>query len=319
MHQPSYHARFLLRDFQRFVERERLVESDRPTLLAASAGLDSTVLVHLFRASGYPFVLGHVNYHLRGADSEADETFVRELAVGHGVPVHVAQVAGGQLKSIQAEARELRYAQLASWREHFGYGTIATAHHGDDSVETAVANFVRGTGLRGLRGILPRRGPIVRPLLFTRKKIIAAYAEQECLTHRTDRSNADTKYRRNQLRHRLIPQLEALNPQFSTNLLNAQQQWRETEWLADFAIRTLLQQHLTPQATGHTLDLAELRQHPALQSLLFAWLQPFGFGADRVAQLCTHLRAGKSGGQFAGPAHTLSVKSGKLWLVPRSD
>ena len=319
MHTPEYHARFLLRDLRNFAERESLPVGTKPVLLAASGGLDSTVLAHLFAVADWPFALAHINYQLRGPESDADEAFVRKLAKRFNVPIHVAQVEGKQFKSTQTAARDFRYAQFADWQKRYQYAAIATAHHADDSVETTVGNFIRGTGIRGLRGILPQRDHLIRPLLFARRSTLEAYVEAHNIAYRTDASNATTDYRRNQLRHDIIPVLTQLNPQFAERTLTTQAHLRETEWLADFATRTLLQQWLTPLEDGWALDLSELRAHPAARSLLFAWLKPYGFGEVRITQLAQHIQKGQSGGQFAGPQHTIRVKGGKAWLQKGID
>ena len=319
MHTPEYHARFLLRDLRAFALREALPVGDAPVLLAVSGGLDSTILAHLFAAVEWPFALAHVNYQLRGAASDGDETFVRELAHRFDVPVHVARVAGKQFRSTQTAARDFRYTQFADWQKRYQYAAIATAHHADDSVETTVGNFIRGTGIRGLRGILPHRDDLIRPLLFARRSTLEAYAKTKTIVHRTDASNATTDYRRNRLRHEIIPALTQLNPQFAERTLTTQAHLRETEWLTDFATRTLLQQWLTPLEDGWALDLSELRRHPATRSILFAWLQPYGFGEVRITQLAQHILSDQSGGQFAGPTHTVRVKGRKAWLRERLD
>lgn len=320
MHRPSYHAKFLRRDLLQFLQRHRLITDDRPTLLAVSGGLDSTVLVHVFAAAGLSFGLGHVNYQLRGTESDDDETFVRELARHFGVAVYVKKISGKTLAeesdtSLQAAARTFRYAQLTEWQRAHGYGRIATAHHGDDSVETTVANFIRGTGLAGLRGILPRQDVLIRPLLFTRRAVLEAYAEQHGIAYRTDRSNADTKYTRNRIRHELIPMLTRINPNFAARNLASQQHLREADWLRRFALNQLLEQLLESTPGGERLAIAPLQNHPAARSLLHAWLGPVGFNESQLSQLYRHLNS-SSGGTFTSGSHQLRVKRGYLYLTP---
>ena len=318
MHRPSYYARFLLRDLRAFVEREHLRDGEIPVLLAVSGGIDSTVLAHLFHTAGWPFALAHVNYQLRGAASNGDEAFVRSLAAAYDVPLHATTVDGGRFTSVQTEARTFRYAQFETWRTAQGYAAVATAHHADDAVETAVANFVRGTGISGLRGILPRRDAVIRPLLFARKSTLLAYAERHGLTYRTDASNAETHYTRNRIRHTLLPQLETLNPNFAERNLATQAHLRETEWLSRYATRTLLQQWLVRHEQHWELDVTPLRTHPAARTLLHAWLSPSGFNEDQTSQLARHLRTG-SGGRFRSATHTVHVKSGKARLYANPD
>lgn len=180
---------------------------------ALSGGADSVALLHGLLAvkeiCSIHVTAAHFNHCLRGAESEADEAFVRELCAQWGVELTVGRGDPRTLsgKSLEEAARELRYAFLLSQP-----GLIATAHHGDDQVETVLLNLLRGTGLRGLCGIQPRQGRVIRPLLDVSRQEILAYVQANGLSYRTDRTNEEDDALRNRLRHHVVPLLQKENP-----------------------------------------------------------------------------------------------------------
>ena len=220
----------------------------RRILVAASGGVDSTVLVHglvaLAEPLGLGLALGHVNHGLRGAEADADEAFVRSLGVGLGLPVLTRAVAPRRLRegvpsrarpTLQEAARRLRYAALAELAEAAGAERIATAHTLDDQAETVLLRLLRGTGPSGLGGI-PERSPdgrIVRPLLAVSRAEIERFAGQRGLLWREDASNRDPAYARARLRRDWLGGLgAAFNPRWLRALGDlAEAQRRESEWI----------------------------------------------------------------------------------------
>jgi tRNA(Ile)-lysidine synthase len=191
-------------------------------LCAVSGGADSMSLLHLLRAlsgeAGFSLHAAHFNHHLRGAESDRDEAFVRARCRDWGVPLtcgggDVAQEARQSGRGIEETARALRYAFLEQTADALGAARIATAHTADDNAETLLLHLVRGSGLAGLTGIPPRRGRIVRPLLTTTRREIEAYCAAQGIPYVTDSTNADAAYARNFLRLRVLPLLKELNPQ----------------------------------------------------------------------------------------------------------
>jgi tRNA(Ile)-lysidine synthase len=175
---------------------------------AVSGGIDSTALLLTLserKSDGYEVVCAHVNHHLRGADSDADEEFVRELCASLDVPLHVAD---GTLdpervkaRGIEAAAREVRYARLQEIRERSGASWVATAHQKNDQAETVLMRLLTGSGLAGLRGIHPVRDDgFIRPLLEVTREEIEAFLRERGVTPRFDRSNDDLRFLRNRVR-----------------------------------------------------------------------------------------------------------------------
>ena len=193
-------------------------------ILACSAGVDSMVLFHTFLAHQLPFSVAHVNYKLRGEDSEADARMIRELCMLHHIPFHERTLdLGEQLTleggNLQQEARTIRYDFFKELVSEAPDVLIVTAHHQDDQIETFFLHLFRNSGLAGLAGMHELRGGIFRPFLTIPKSKIIAYAQAHGIRWREDQSNADSKYQRNAIRLDVIPSLEKLNPSIKEQVL----------------------------------------------------------------------------------------------------
>ena len=266
----------------RFIELNNLFENADRVLLAVSGGADSTALLYALcslRDSNIidaDFVCAHVNHMLRGLDADKDRQFVVEQARRLSMPVitkkvNVPAFARQNKLSIETAARDLRIKTLLEIAEANGCPVIATAHQADDNAETIIHNIIRGTGLRGLAGIRPKRsfeGKIfVRPLLcFTRPQVIE-YLEERKIPWCTDKTNFDCSYRRNFIRHRLVPEIQKKSSAPLVKLLSA---------LADKAGRLCLSvesvtEQIWPAAADFEKDRLKLKlkvfsvQHPQVQ------------------------------------------------------
>jgi tRNA(Ile)-lysidine synthase len=210
----------LAKKFKEFVAEKKLFSGGDEILLAVSGGVDSVVMTELFSRARISFGIAHCNFQLRGDESEADEKFVRKLAVKYDVPFFTKRFEtkekGKQKLSVQERARKQRYEWFAELIQENGYTSVATAHHLNDVIETFFINLLRGTGISGLRGIPVKLDspPVIRPMLFARKQDIEKYAAENNLSFRLDHSNETDLYLRNKLRHHLMPVLLQLNPQF---------------------------------------------------------------------------------------------------------
>lgn len=276
-------------------------------LLAVSGGLDSMVMLHLFRAAGLTFGIAHCNFQLRGAASDEDEAFVRSIAVLWRVPFFVKKFdtkkfAAEKGISIQMAARALRYEWFAETALAHHYVHIATAHNLNDAVETSLLNFVRGTGLPGLTGIRNRalQASLLRPLLFATRDRIRQFAETQGIVWREDSSNAEDYYARNYMRQHIIPEMQALNPNF------LQTAGRNLERLAETAdnLEFLLAQYLgsmPEDGRSWSIDKSKLQKLPAPRRALREMLKPLGFIEDQCRQLADNLdRVGFILGSAAG-------------------
>lgn len=279
---------------------ERLVEfvraaalplpGEHPALLAVSGGMDSMALAHTFRLLDWPFAIAHANFQLRGAESDGDEAFVQAVAETWGVSFFVKKFATEQYAqehglSIQMAARELRYGWLEEIRAANDLGSLVTAHHLNDSVETTLLHFARGTGLRGLAGIPVRQGKVLRPLLFATRGEILVFAREQGLDWREDSSNAADDYARNFVRHHIVPQLEALNPNFLHTAARSLNRLRAADDNLDYFLKKLGE---TDPDGNYRVDKEKLAQMPAPEEALRRLLKPFGFTAEQARQIAGH-------------------------------
>jgi len=258
--------------------------SGKKLLLAVSGGIDSVVLVQLFNQLGYEIAIAHCNFGLRSEESDGDEQFVRNLVAKDEIPVFVnrfdtKQYALSSKVSIQLAARELRYNWFAEIMQQHGYDYLLTAHHADDSAETFLINFTRGTGIEGLLGIPQQNGNIVRPLLpFTREEI-ETYAKDNNIQWREDSSNSSDKYLRNKLRHHVLPLLKELNPSFSESFAQTIENLRQTQALATDAAALVYKKVVTVKNGQECIYIPKLLADQNYKAYLYQWLSKYGFTA----------------------------------------
>lgn len=304
--------------FLSYINTEKLFISSDKILLTVSGGVDSIVMCELFHKSKLKFGIAHCNFQLRGKESDEDEKFVKQLAVKYNVPFYCKRfntkeyVAQNNV-SIQMAARELRYQWFEEIRNNEKYKYIATAHHTDDAIETFFINLIRGTGIAGLHGIVPKQGNIIRPLLFASKNKIEEYATTNKLKYREDSSNASDKYVRNKIRHHLIPLLKEINPAVE-NAINATiERLSEVEIIYKNEIEKQRTQLLKNENKTYSISIKELKMLNVMPTYLYEFLKPFNFNADTVKEISTALD-GESGKQFLSPTHRL-VKDRETLII----
>ncbi len=257
---------------------------EKKLLLAVSGGLDSMVLVQLLQQLDYDISIAHCNFNLRGEESDGDEDLITTYAKDNNLKIFVtrfdtALFASDNKLSIQVAARQLRYMWFDELLLENSLDHLLTAHHLDDSLETFLINFTRGTGLEGLTGIPQQNGKIVRPLLpFTRNEILA-YAEENDIQWREDSSNASDKYLRNKLRHDIVPVLKALNPSFANSFLQTLENLRQAQSLVEDASILVYMQVVSEKDDQKHFNIAQLKKLPNYKAYLYQWFSPFGFTA----------------------------------------
>jgi len=256
-------------------------------LLAVSGGVDSMVMLHLFLQSDNKIGAAHCNFQLRGQDSLEDEKFVLSEAAKYGIETHVIRFetenyAEKSGLSIQMAARELRYSWFEQIRKEYQYDYIATAHHKDDIIETFLLNLLRKTGISGLHGIKNKSGNVVRPILFADKKKILQYADKQRIAYREDITNADDHYQRNYIRHRIIPEFKALNPNFTKTLLESINIISKQETVYKEHIHRTIQSFLTAKNDASVIEIEKIKHLQPLDIYLFECLHSFGFNHVQI-------------------------------------
>lgn len=268
--------------FKNYLIEQCKVQPSERILIATSGGMDSVLLCYLMKAIGQPFGIAHCNFKLRGKASEGDEMFVKNLAKTLEVPFFVQQfstykIAIKQKKSVQVIARDLRYEWLENIRKDNNFSYLATAHHLNDSVETVLFNLTKGCGIRGLHGILPRVNQLIRPLLFLTKTEIRKAIDQRQIDFRIDDSNESDKYTRNYIRHRIVPNLQSINPSLEHTFSENINRFREVESLYLQAIEQIKKKTCKTIGEELHIDIRVINKNDAAKSILFEILKPYNF------------------------------------------
>lgn len=309
-----------LQNFTGYIRQNALFTPDSRILLAVSGGKDSVLMAHLFKQAGYTFGIAHCNFGLRAAESQRDEHFVRMLAAMLGVPFYVTQFdtkayAAQHKMSTQMAARDLRYRWFEEIRTAERYDCIAVAHHQDDAIETVLLNLVRGTGIAGLHGILPKRDYLVRPLLFLSRAGIDELLEQQGIEAVEDSSNLSTAYARNKLRLDVIPQLKEINPNLEHTFEQNIQRFAATEIVLQQVVAAKRQELLEERKDGVYITLEKLKTLYPQQLLLFELLKNYDFTETVTDEILNALDK-QSGTSFYSSTHRITIDRSELIITP---
>ena len=317
----SGHKATLPQRFMDYIRQHQLMTRADVALLAVSGGVDSTTLAHLFHQHNLSFGVAYCYFGLRSA-ADKESAFVQALAASYGIVFHTKRFdtlcyAKQHALSIQMAARTLRYTWFHQLLRQKGYTKIVTAHHHNDQIETCVHRLIKGTSLRGLQGMLPKRSALIRPLLFATKKEIHLYAQQQNLSWCEDESNASLAYRRNWIRHKIIPLFDAVNPHTTKTFFTTLAQLQQTEAFVEAQASQLKKKVWSTRLPYHHINVgSRLMSKPWDAMLLTHWLTPFGFAFRPLQKWCTH--PPQSGKRLYSPTHWLLADRG-YWVVgPRT-
>ena len=299
----------MLASFQDYIEKEKLFTKRDKILLAVSGGVDSMLMLDLFQKSNYAFAVAHGNFQLRGEESDGDEQFVKDICTLHQIPFYgnrfnTTNFSKKQGISIQMAARDLRHEWFQTLAKENNYQFIALAHHQDDHVETVLINLTRGTGIKGLHGILPKKGNLIRPLLFSNRKQIERYAKENNIAFREDSSNVSDKYIRNKIRHQVLPVLKEINPDLNQTFENNSKRFLAAEKLLAELVKEKWNAIAKEKGEAIHIDINVLKKRNDLSTFLYEALKLYGFNEDHILNICNALDA-ESGKVFYSPTHQL--------------
>ena len=336
----------MLRQIESFIREQDLIPRGSTVLCAVSGGADSIAMLHvLYRLRDrmdFTLAAAHYNHRLRGAESDRDQRFVEQfvqlccgahrrpdgtclppvpLYTGSGDVAAQARLRG---RGIEETARQMRYAFLRDAARETSAGLIATAHTASDNAETILFHLARGSGLRGLGGILPRRDEIIRPLLTVTRRQVEDYLRSHCLPHMEDSSNQNDDFTRNRIRHQVLPVLEEISPGFPSRIADTAALLRPDEAVLTAQARELSEQAV-PQDGGLSINASALAAAPdpiasrALRLLLERlWAGDQNCSAAHLSALLKLCRGSAPSGEVFLP-HGINARRSyeKLLLVPR--
>jgi tRNA(Ile)-lysidine synthase len=301
-------------------------------LLAVSGGVDSMVMADLF-VHALPidrFAIAHCNFHLRGADSDADEALVEEYARRQGVifikkDFETKEYAAANGVSIEMAARELRYSWFEEVCEKEGFHAVAVAHNQNDNAETLMLNLLRGCGISGMTGMrfsskVPVRNAkalLLRPMLEFSRKDIHEYAISHGIEWREDKTNSDSAYKRNLVRNEVFPLFEKLNPSFLDTISKDMQNLSQAQRAADAWCDSLRKELIVERPdVGFSISIQKLKSFPAWEYFIFRILNDYGFGSAEVEDMVQLLKSGEgvAGRMFFSSGYSLATSSNHLIL-----
>ena len=308
----------MLSKLKDYIHQHKLLNEHDRLLLGVSGGVDSMVLLHLFQQLPYTFTVAHVNFGLRGVESDEDEAFVVEYCRKHNIKVFTNTVdalayVNSSKVSIQMAARSLRYDWFEKLKIEHQFKHLLTAHHSDDSVETIFINILRGTGISGLKGITSNENAI-RPLLpFTRAEIIE-YANSVNLAWREDSSNVKEDYLRNKLRHSILPMFDSINDTWRQKLVQLSDDISVSEnILTDYYI-----QHLPKFYSDARIQLAKLNDLDFSEWMLRRLLISLGFTHQTISDIILNLDIQK-GKIYESSTFILQKEEGAFRVIAKNE
>ena len=313
----------MLATYKQFVERQGLWEAGDKVLLAVSGGPDSVAMMELTARLGMEFGISHVNFGLRGSESDDDEAFVRQLAKKYEVPIFVTRVDTMRyvsLKGISIEmaAREIRYAEFDRIMDNYGYNVVAVAHHKDDAIETFFLNLLRGSGIRGLTGMRVRNGRIVRPMLCFSHAEIEEFLAENDLKFRTDSTNRENEFARNKIRNLVMPVIDDVSENARSSITESIGYLGMAKRIYDDAIDKAVASVLKQDGESFIADIPGILAFVEPKCLLYEILVRYDFGKVQCREVFRQLNS-ESGKIFYSNTHRLVKDRDSLIITHLND
>lgn len=314
---------FFLEKVKRYILKNKLMEYGARYLVALSGGADSVSLILSLKELGYRVEAAHCNFHLRGEESDRDESFCRDLCKREGIAIHVAhfntrEFAALHKISIEMAARRLRYSYFEQLRGDIPVAGICIGHHQEDSVETLLINLIRGTGINGLTGIAPQNGFILRPLLGVTKKDIELYLKQRRQEYVTDSTNLISDVVRNKIRLQLMPLIREINPSADRNIAETGERISGAAAVFNDSMKMAVAKVCKDDNGCKLICIEKLQKTVSPEYTLFCILSPLGFPPAMIKDIHENLGSISTGSIFEVSDYRLLADRGFL-IVQRKQ
>lgn len=305
-----------------FIRKEKLLSPNGRYLVALSGGADSVALLRVMLSFKLSVEAVHCNFRLRGEESDRDERFCQNICKQLNTALHIVHfdtVSYAKLHkvSIEMAARELRYDYFEKLRRDLHFDAVCVAHHKDDSVETILLNLIRGTGINGLKGISPKNGNIVRPLLCVSRIEIESYLSELKQNHIVDSTNLQNDFQRNKIRLNIIPLLTEMNPSACDNILKTSDYIRDIIPVVDRYLLESEKKVANDNSSELKINIDELNKVIAPEAVLWNILKDKDFSSSQVHQIYENINA-ESGREWTSSTHSLVFNRGFIIVEPLS-
>lgn len=313
----------MLHKVQKYIHKLINLNDYTKIIVGVSGGPDSVALLHILNKLGYECIAAHCNFHLRMAESKRDELFVRNLCNTLKVKLECVdfdtkKYAKDNKLSIEMAARQLRYEWFEKIRSDNNAEAIATGHHADDNAETMLLNLIRGTGIKGLSGIPPINGKIIRPLLTCTREEILKYLHDNSLTYITDSTNLQNDFSRNKIRNQVIPILKEINPSVQHTFSKSIFRFRELNSFYEQCIEEKIADVVYKSEDQTLINIEKLCSNSSPALILYEILYPMGFHPDVIEKVFQNLQ-NESGKLFNSHNYRLLKDRNYLIITANKD
>ena len=309
----------MLKKIAHFIASNNLLVKEKKNLIALSGGADSVCLLLVLDKLGYNIEAVHCNFNLRGDESSRDEQFCIELCEKRNIKIHLAHFDTNSYAllhktSIEMAARNLRYSFFENLRHDVGADGICVAHHQNDCAETLIMNLIRGTGIKGLAGIMPKRDSIIRPLLCVSRDEIEDFLTKESQDYVTDSTNLDDFCVRNSIRLNIIPMMEKINPSVVQNIVRTAMRMNEANKVFNESIEASSSKVSDLIDGSLYIDIRALKKEPSPEYTLFNILKNYRFNPEQIESIGYNLDF-PTGTRFLSDTHQLVFDREKMILT----
>lgn len=306
----------MLKKIAHFIASNNLLVKEKKYLIALSGGADSVCLLLVLDKLGYNIEVVHCNFNLRGDESLRDEQFCIELCEKRNIKIHLAHFDTNSYAllhktSIEMAARNLRYSFFENLRHDIGADGVCVAHHQNDCVETLIMNLIRGTGIKGLAGIMPKRDSIIRPLLCVSRDEIEDFLTKESQDYVTDSTNLDDFCVRNSIRLNIIPMMEKINPSVVQNIVRTAMRMNEANKVFNESIEASSSKVSDLIDGSLYIDIRALKKEPSPEYTLFNILKNYRFNPEQIESIGYNLDF-PTGTRFLSDTHQLVFDREKM-------